>query len=270
MKYFKLISISLLFLASCGELNYSPYEVEVDNLYLNSVNLEKIYSIERESEPASSENTTFNNYSIAVLSDTHTYYDGLERQIAYINEHSDKYDFVIITGDMTNVGMSSEFNATIERLEELEIPFITTSGNHDLLIDGEAIYARLFGEDTYILNYKNTNYIIYNNNNWESSKNVPDLNWLEAQLVKAQAPHRIVLSHVAPNDQDRFSPEQIELTKDLINNYQVDLYINGHNHNPAQSDFGEATHLTVGASSKNVFLELNFKNDELTYEFINL
>ena len=82
MIYFKLIFISLLFLASCGELNYSPYEVEVDNLYLNSVNLEKIYSIERESEPASSENTTFNNYSIAVLSDTHTYYDGLERQVA--------------------------------------------------------------------------------------------------------------------------------------------------------------------------------------------
>ena len=78
------------------------------------------------------------------------------------------------------------------------------------------------------------------------------------------------MSHVAPNDKDRFSDAQIQNLKNLINEYDVDYYINGHNHNPASGKFGDAKHITVGASSKRSILELKISNFVIEHAFINL
>lgn len=251
-------------MAACGELNYSPYEVEVDNSNLNQKNLRLILN-QSKRQP-----TKTDIFKFVVISDTHDYYDGLEKQVRYINNHYKEYDFVIITGDMSNVGLVEEFEETMKRLKKLRIPYLTTSGNHDLLINGKKIYKRVFGEDTYAFEYKNTKFVLYNNNNWESSNNIPDIGWLERELIKNKSNNLILFSHVAPNDKDRYSKSEIEYLKGIINQYNVNYYINGHNHNPGASKFGNATQLTAGASSKEVLLEVKVTNFGVNHAFIDL
>ncbi len=257
--------IILLFLAACGELKYSPYELKVDNQNLNGKNLEEIFKMGE----LSAQTKTI-NYKIAILSDTHDYYDGLEKQINYINKHKKEYDFVLLTGDLSNVGLVSEYEETKRRLNKLKVPYLTTIGNHDLLIDGSTVFKRVFGKHTFSFQYKNTKFILFNNNNWESSTNVPDLGWVENELVQNSNPHLILLSHVAPNDRDRFTNAQIKSWEELVNRYGVDYYINGHNHNPGENVFGNSVHITAGSSSKNVVFELNISDKGITHAFINL
>ncbi len=257
--------IILFLLVACGETHYSPYHAEVARLDHNQTNLSKVLSM-----PQSQHLTKTTRFSFAVISDTHDYYDGLEKQIRYINKNAKRYDFVIVSGDMTNVGLASEFKATKDRLDKLKIPYLTTSGNHDLLIDGKKIYQRLFGKDTYSFKYLNTKFVLYNNNNWESASHIPDMNWLEHELQNNESENLIVISHVAPNDPDRFSKTEIKQTIELLNRYQVNYYINGHNHNPGEDKLGETTHLTAGASSKDVLLELNIFGRNISHAFINL
>lgn len=264
MKDLLKIFIISFFIVACGEMTYSPYEANVDSFKVSDKNLSKLLATKNLKSLAK----TY-SYKVAVISDTHDYYDGLDKQINYINTKNN-FDFVIITGDLSNVGLVSEFLETKKRLDKLTVPYLTTSGNHDLLIDGEKIYERVFGSDTYSFNYQNTKFVLYNNNNWESSSQVPDLYWLEKELTTNDQSYLIVLSHIAPNDPDRFSKSQIDFTRELINKTNVNYYVNGHNHNPGETKFGNAEHVTAGSSSKGVLLELNISNLGVTHEFTNL
>lgn len=257
--------IILVFLSACGDLKYSPYVLDVDASLSNSKNLKRILKknqLEGQSK--------FIEFKVAIISDTHDYYDGLEKQVRYINKNHYSYDFVIVTGDMSNVGLVSEFEQTKSRLDRLKIPYLTTVGNHDLLIDGETVYGRMFGKDTYSFEYKNSKFILFNNNNWESSLNIPDLGWVESELISNSQPFQILLSHVAPDDRDRFTKSQISEWRDLVNRYGVNYYINGHNHNPGEGSFGKAIHITAGSSSKEVLFELKVTNNGLSHAFIHL
>jgi predicted phosphodiesterase len=209
-------------------------------------------------------------FNIAVISDNHDYYDGLEKQISYINRNSMKYDFVIVTGDLSNVGLVSEFMESKRRLDKLNIPYLTTSGNHDLLINGEKIFYKIFGNDTYAFEYQNTKFILFNNNNWESSKRVPDMNFLEHELITNAQNHVILFSHVAPDDPDRFTNSQISNLKELVNRYGVSYYVNGHNHNYGDGTFGNAKQVTAGSSSKSVLLEIQINSIGVSHAFISL
>jgi predicted phosphodiesterase len=255
--------IILLILTACGEFNYSPYQIDVDNSNLNKKNLQLIYSSDAYEQKSLS-------FKIAIISDTHDYYDGLEKQVSYINKYSQQFDFVLVTGDMSNVGLVSEFEETKKRLKKLKIPFLTTSGNHDLLIDGRSIYQKIFGEDTYAFEYKDTKFILYNNNKWESSSNITANNCVEHERASNTQSNLILRSHNGPNDTDRFTSKDISLIEQLVNRYSVDYYINGHNHNPGESTFGNAIHLTAGASSKSVLLELTINQDGVSHDFISL
>ncbi len=257
----------LLIFNACGEFNYSPYSFEVDNVNQNQISLDAILN----SQLTTQDFVNNENYKIAVIADTHDYYDELEDQVSYINSHADELDFVIVAGDLTNVGLLSEYTATKSRLDKLVIPYLTTSGNHDLLIDGRVIYSQLFGEDSYSFVYKQTKFILYNNNNWESSPQIPDLEWVESELVSNSQPNLLLLSHVAPDDYDRFTESQINKTRDLVNDYGVQYYLNGHNHNPSEGSFGKATHLTIGSSQKRVIVILDIdSNDGIKHEFVTI
>jgi Icc-related predicted phosphoesterase len=253
----------LLIITSCGKLQFSPYSAEVENYDVNTKNLARILSkADRFGKSVS--------FKIAVISDTHDYYDGLDKQISYINKNKSRYDFVIVTGDLSNVGLVSELMESKSRLDDLAIPYLTTSGNHDLLINGEKIFYKIFGNDTYAFEYQNTKLILFNNNNWESSKHVPDMNFLEHELVTNAQNHVILFSHVAPDDPDRFTHSQISTLRELVNRYGVSYYVNGHNHNYGDSKFGNARQVTAGSSSKKVLLELEINSIGVSHAFIKL
>ena len=254
--------LALLLFVSCGKFIFSPYLVDVKPENTNLKNLSLLLQ-------ASESMGAHNNFSVVVISDTHDYYDSLKEQVRYINKNMSP-DFVFITGDMSNVGMVDEFKKTKSILSKLKVPYLVTSGNHDLLIDGEYIFEKMFGADTYSFTYKGTRFVALNNNNWESKRAVPNISWIRSQIETNIDDRVILFAHIPYNDEERFSPNMIKTWEDLFLDYKVDYYINGHDHNTRVTKISDTKQITVGSSSKNVLLKLIFNNDGVSHEIVKI
>ena len=251
--------IVVIGVVSCGKFNYSPYVTKTEVLNLNFKNLSRLNS---------SQLATQDEYKIAIISDTHDYYDELSTQIKYINKQG--YDMTFISGDVTNTGLVSEYKETIKRINNLKQPVFNIPGNHDLLIDGAKIYEDFFGPQNYSLEIGNTSFILLNNNNWESNMQAPNISWLENELVKATGNRIIVIAHCPYDDKERFTQAQRSDFRNLLETYNVSYFINGHNHNSAENNDASFTHITVGSSSKKVVLELKITDSEITHKSIKI
>ena len=254
--------LALLLLVSCGEFIFSPYLVDIRSENSNLKNLNSLLSTP-ESMGAG------NDFSVVVISDTHDYYDSLKDQINYINKNMYP-DFVFITGDMSNVGLVGELEKTKSILDRLKVPYLVTSGNHDLLIDGEYIFEKIFGQDTYSFTYKGVRFVALNNNNWESKRAVPNISWLKSQIEYNIDDNVIIFAHIPYDDQERFTQTMIETWQNLFVDYKVDYYINGHDHNTNAVLLNDTTQVTVGSSSKRGLLNLIFNADGVSHEIIKI
>lgn len=246
---------------SCGKFTLSPYLADTPNSFLNKKQVRSIESIAYDGS---------NSFKVAVISDTHNYYDDLADQIDYINDRREEFSFVIIGGDLTNLGLLREFETTKKLLQSLELPYVSAVGNHDLLSNGPAVFSQMFGPTDFSFTFKQTKFVVFNNNNWESSGKVPDLNFVESELVSATETHIVLVGHVSPLDDDRWSTEEVSEMEELVNKYNVKYFLNGHDHNPGESAFGVATRTTIGASNKRKVMELTIDNSGIRHEFISL
>lgn len=252
--------ISTFGLTSCGKLVYSPYTTLVKDYQINTASLNKL-------DARASDFGT--NFKVAVLSDTHDYYSELKQQIKYINDRKDEIAFVLHTGDATNLGILVEWETFQSFIEELEVPFIMVIGNHDMLTYGTEIYNQMFGHDLdFSFTFKQTKFIFINNNNWESDGHVPDLDFLESELTSSSSTHHIVLGHVQPDDDVRYTDKEINDMKNLLDTNSVDYFVNGHNHNYGTGSFGTVTRVTAGSSSKNILLILDINNSGVTHQHV--
>ena len=252
--------LSLFFILGCGKFNYSPYISKTDNVNHNKKSLLKI-----ESRAAS----FGSDYKVALISDTHDYYEELKQIVKYINRHKSEYAFVIVTGDITNIGLLREFEVAKEYLDDLDVPYVITIGNHDLLTNGGDIFSNMFGSHTFAFVFKQTKFILYNNNNWESSYEVPQLNWIESELTSSTSTHIVMASHVSVDDDARYSSKERTDFMNLTDSYSVKYQVNGHDHNQGESSFGNSTRVTIGSPSKNVFCELIITNSGVNHAFVN-
>ena len=253
------LAFGLLFL-SCGKFTVSPYVSSTPNSRLNQHQLQDIKSL----EPTSSD-----TFKIVALSDTHNYYNEFSDQIDYINSKSGEYKFVIISGDLTNLGLLREFETTKKLLKKLRIPYVTAVGNHDLLSNGASIYRQMFGLTDYSFTFRQTKFIFFNNNNWESSGIVPNLSFVESELASSTSTNHVLVAHVSPQDKDRWNQEEKDDMQAIVDTYGVNYFLNGHDHNPGANTFGVATRVTVGASNKGKILELEISNAGVTHQFID-
>ncbi|MBA2405096.1 MAG: metallophosphoesterase [Bdellovibrionales bacterium] len=248
----------LLYFFSC-KYTYSPYEVGTVKLHQNSINLQNIQN---------NETQTGNDFKVAFISDTHNYYEDLHDLINVINKRG-PYSFVVVTGDITNQGLLSEYTKTKEYLNDLKCPYLVVVGNHDLLSNGGKIYRRLFGSTDFSLIYKDAEFIFFNNNNWEAGGAVPNVEAVEAKLRASTASQKILIAHVSPEDKDRFTDSEISLWQNLVTTYNVNYFINGHDHTQDINGFGTGQRVTVGAPSKRAYFELIFSATGVTHQKIS-
>jgi 3',5'-cyclic-AMP phosphodiesterase len=245
----KIFNFSLVFLASfvvACKFVVSPYIAETPKLKLNAVNLDRIKELEA---------NTGNTFKVAFISDTHNYYNELEELVKKINADG-TYSFVIITGDITNLGLISEYDEARRYFNKFKYPYLVVVGNHDLISNGDKIFDHMFGNENISFQFKNVQFILFNNNNWETGGRVPNTPWVEQQLIDTTAPLKVLVAHVSPSDKDRFTAEIIQEWENLMTVQGVNYFMHGHDHNDGVGSFGAATKITVGASSKRVYYEL--------------
>jgi len=205
------------------------------------------------------------DYKIAFISDTHNYYDDLTDLVKALNRNG-PYAFVIVAGDITNEGLREEYLKTEEILGKINVPHLVVIGNHDLLSNGEKIYDKLFGQMDFTFTYRNLTFVFANNNNWESGGAIPDLEFIESSLAGAATPDKILVTHVSPDDDERFTEEEVQKLETIVSSQGVNYLFNGHNHNPGEGIFGGATRITIGAPSKRVYAELIISAGGLTHQ----
>lgn len=233
----------ILFLTVSCEFRLSPYTTDVPKLELNVENLKRIKAQENENP---------GNFRIAFLSDTHNHYKDLKKAVDYINRNG-PYDFVVINGDTSIIGLSDEFLASKKYFEDINAPFLVSVGNHDLLSNGNRIYDKLYGPRNFSFTYKGVNFVFFDSNNWESDIKAPDIDYVQGTL-KGTA--NILIAHVPLNDHDRFTDDEINDWATLTNHYNIPYMFAGHNHNPNEEMLWNSLLITIGSPPKRTLWEL--------------
>lgn len=180
--------LGVLLMYACTGFEFSPYDTYIpqDLRNSNEKNIQKIKGL-----------ALSDNYHFAVISDVHTFYNELDACIKNINARGD-IAFVVITGDITDMGLKDEFLQLYNLLTNLNIPVLAVIGNHDYFNDGGVVYRQLFGELNYSFDIQQTKYVFFDSNFGADGDNVhPD--WLKDEVSGTAGVSRVLLfAHIAP------------------------------------------------------------------------
>ncbi|WP_227006298.1 metallophosphoesterase family protein [Rufibacter latericius] len=215
-----------MLLVSCEELfEYHPNQIRLksDEKNLTALNLQRIAR-----QPAG------DTLRLLVMGDTQRFYDETVDFVRAANSFSD-IDFVIHLGDISDFGMSKEFQWVHDIMKDLRWPYLTVIGNHDLLGNARKVYQQMFGALNYTFVYGHTKFVFLDTNGREYGFNghIPDLDWLaeelrpEADETWSQA---IVVSHIPPFDSDFDAALEMPFHEVLSNSGKVSLSLHGHRH----------------------------------------
>lgn len=257
--YILIVTICILFQGCYLGLEYSPYSTDVDYKNLNKKNIDRIKARESESS----------NYRIALIADTHRFYTETENVIKVLNSRND-LDFVFILGDITDVGLLKEYNFAYDIFSKLYCPFIVIAGNHEFLGYGENIYKKMFGPLNFNFTFRGTEFICFNDSNWESGE--PDWWWLEQTAALSYEQHKIVLAHIDCSiTSERFNQEQVDRFNDIVKSY-FDMAFHAHDHVNSYKLIEDIPRYHVGSTHHRhyVILEYDYNTDNFTVELCTL
>ena len=113
-----------------------------------------------------SANAQWNPFRFAFISDTHIgspnggAEEDLRRTVADINQMTG-IDFVVITGDITELGTDAEIKLAKQILDELKIPYYIIPGNHDSgwSESGGVMFGKVFGNDKFLFEHNGITFI---------------------------------------------------------------------------------------------------------------
>ncbi|WP_291861223.1 metallophosphoesterase [Marinilabilia sp.] len=213
----------ILFLAGCDNLiEYSPYQTGTGDLPQN-LNPKVIANFENKSSES------FQPFRIAIIGDSHTYYDDFEDQISALNK-IDSIDFVIHTGDITLSGIHREFVWFNEITSSLRHPMATIIGNHDFLSNGNLVFENMFGPLNFTFDYNNCRFVFFDDIILEKNMEDPDFEWLHSALEADETiTHLFLISHIPPWS-DPFSIGNSFLFYRILEDQKTTLSIHGHTH----------------------------------------
>lgn len=250
-----LTGFSLMLLFSCEDLfEYSPYQVDTSETDQKR-NVKAMAKIALQSSEA------FKPFKIAIIGDSHTYYDDFNDQVKAVNK-LDSIDFVVHMGDVTLSGIYREFVWFAEIIDQLKYPVVTIIGNHDCLANGESMYEEMFGDFNFDLEYNDCHLVFFDDNIWERDGEDPDFLWLSKNLsLSDEYTHQFVFAHIQPWDQ-QFSIGNRYFYNYILEQNAVTASIHGHTHSFSYSEyFGKIPYLVTGDSEDREIVVLEVLKD---------
>lgn len=147
-------------------------------------------------------------------------------------------DLVVITGDLTEDGMSSTLNSFIQVLRQSRVPTFVCPGNHDKDETGGNTYntySSFFGPDYYTANFGPDVFLVLANSGASGILNFTQIGWIERDMAASTAQLKILGFHhpLYYVEGDNFyldEDEAIELIR-ICDTYDVDVVLTGHLHN---------------------------------------
>lgn len=249
---------------ACEEFEYSPYQIrlEEDEKNINGRNIEKIKALNI---------SPSDTYQFVLTADTQGFYEENEQMVKHINQR-EGISFVLIGGDITDFGLTKEFQLVHQDFKTLKVPYVAVVGNHDAINNGKEVFSAMYGDYDISFSVGNSRFILLNTNYLEFDKKVPDLDWLETELQAAQAYENIfVISHIPPTNTE-FGAENSERYGRLMNQYNVTYSLHGHNHNfKYHFPFGEQVPvLETAATEKLEYIVFTVAGDKVSFERVKI
>lgn len=267
MKTLQLFSVSLLIvtnLSSC--IDYHPYDVKISgehNLTGKNINL-------IEKQMAGCDSMRF-----VLISDTQRWYDETNDAVESINARND-IDFVIHCGDISDFGLTKEFELQRDILQKLEMPYVVLLGNHDCLGTGEDAYVYIFGNPDFSFTAGDTHFVCLNTNAFEYdySTAIPDFSFISSDRdsVPINTRRTIVAMHAQPTS-EQFNNNVSEIFEEEINEYpNLTFCMCGHGHHTQVNilfDDG-IPYYEVGAAKMREYIVFTLKKDGgYSYEVVS-
>src|SRR5690349_15285624 len=134
-------------------------------------------------------------FRFAFISDTHIgspnggAEEDLRRTVADINSMTD-IAFVVLTGDITELGTNEQLKLAKQILDELKVPYYIIPGNHDTgwSESGGLSFTKVFGYDKFFFKYNGIHFIGCASGPYVrmSDGHVPRdaVNWMKEKLKK--------------------------------------------------------------------------------------
>ena len=180
----------------------------------------------------------FASFRFAFISDTHigspngAAEEDLRRTIRDINSMSD-IAFVVLTGDITELGTNEELELAKQILDSLNIPWYIIPGNHDTgwSESGGDMFTTVFGYDKFSFEYNGIRFLGCASGPYVrmSDGHVPRsaVNWLDAELKNVKPNQPVVFLNHYPIDEGL--DNWYEIT-DRLKNYNTWAVLCGHGH----------------------------------------
>ena len=185
-------------------------------------------------------------FRFAFISDTHigspngAAEEDLRRTIADINSLPD-IAFVVLTGDITELGTNREIALAKQILDSLRVKYYIIPGNHDTgwSESGGLSFTKIFGSDKFFFKHNGINFIGCASGPYVrmSDGHVPrsNVNWMKEQLAAIKADEPVVFLNHYPLDAglDNWY-EVVDMLKEK--NTVLALCGHGHNNRPVKAE----------------------------------
>ncbi|MEX2679991.1 MAG: metallophosphoesterase [Candidatus Sigynarchaeota archaeon] len=205
--------------------------------------------------------------------DSYAFFDAMVDQANLINP-----EFVIITGDLTEVALGSEYRFIHDRCtRRLKVPVYAGPGNHDYF--GTDEYKRWCRYFNFTFDYGPDYHFTY----IDTGMNLDALrdhlfSWLQEDMAThAATPVKIIAGHAPPYECDKidepgdinrnFDKYNVEFIE-LCDRYNVTAYLYGHNHDD-QLNIGNCTKVSANDPwRRTLFVQTNDGREDAGYRVI--
>ena len=195
-------------------------------------------------------------FKFAFISDTHigspngAAEEDLRRTVADINQMKD-IAFVVITGDITELGMNEEIKLAKKILDSLHIKYYIIPGNHDTgwSESGAVTFSEIFGDDKFLFNYNGIVFMACASGPYlrMSDGHIPRdaINWMHDELQKIDVHQPLIFLNHYPIDN---SLDNWYEAIDALKTHNTIAILCGHGHNNHAYNF-EDIPATMGRSN---------------------
>lgn len=243
--------------SACELIDYHPYDTRVDGKsHINAQNIERI-----EAATAGKKAIRF-----VLISDTQRWYDETKAAVKSINARDD-IDFVLHCGDLTDFGVTREFEVQRDILEGLRIPYVALLGNHDCLGTGADVYRYIFGNPDFSFNAGDVHFLCINSNAFEYdySVDIPNFSFIREDLgsLPSNVQRTVVAMHAQPTS-EQFNNNVSELFEYEIRKYPgLAFCMCGHGHHTQVNEwFGDGVlYYECAAAKQREYLVFTLKEE---------
>ena len=255
--------ICLTFLSSCEIFDIHPYDGKIEGeKHLNRKNIEKI-----EQSTKGKDKIRF-----AVISDTQRWFDEFKDEVKSINSQTD-IDFVIHCGDITDFGLTKEFDWQQSYLKKLKVPFVVVLGNHDCIGNGREIYKTMFGSEDFSFIAGNTRFLCLDTNTleYDFTKPIPNFAFIAGFWDDHKSKNTVIVVHAEPFS-DEFKNGSEDIFQQYLHKLNNPLFcLSGHGHKTKANDIFDdgLIYYQITCAKYRQYYIFTIDNDHYNYETID-